>query len=167
MTSKNNRAPPAWFVKLCATFYSHWWIQTAVYSPETPTSGQNRHFFVPSDIEIWQMTLNNKMAPLLCYVKLCASLRSHKWIQSGITVRKCSIRIKIVDFVACDLEIWRITLENKREPLLCASSFVYHFVAISRPTLSFAHNSIAICEFKKALWPGNWDLNSVTLTFDL
>ena len=28
------------------------------------------------------------MAPLLCYFKLCASFRSHWWIQTGVTVRK-------------------------------------------------------------------------------
>ena len=30
----------------------------------------------------------NNTAPLLCYFKLCASFRSHWWIQTGVTVRK-------------------------------------------------------------------------------
>ena len=34
------------------------------------------------------MTLKNNRAPLLCYFKLCASFRSHWWIQTGVTVRK-------------------------------------------------------------------------------
>ena len=39
----------------------------------------NAHFgsksmvFVPCDLEIWQMTLKNNRAPLLCYFMLCAS----------------------------------------------------------------------------------------------
>ena len=30
MTSKNNRAPLLYLIKLCASFQTHWWIQTAV-----------------------------------------------------------------------------------------------------------------------------------------
>ena len=30
MTLKNNRAPPLYYVKLCASFQSNWWIQTGV-----------------------------------------------------------------------------------------------------------------------------------------
>ena len=55
-------------------------------------------FFVPCDLEIWQMTLKNNRAPLLCYCKLCASFRSHWWIQTGVTVRKRPIWFKIDDF---------------------------------------------------------------------
>ena len=41
------------------------------------------------------MTSKNNRAPLLYYIKHCASFQSHQWIQTGITVRKCSIRVKI------------------------------------------------------------------------
>ena len=57
---------------------------------------------------------------VLCYTKLCASFQSHRWIQTGVTVRKRSIRVKIGDFfVPCDLEIWWMALKNNRAPLLC------------------------------------------------
>ena len=42
----------------------------------------------PPDLEIWQMTLKNNRAPLLCYFKLCAWFHCHMWIQTGVTVRK-------------------------------------------------------------------------------
>ena len=58
------------------------------YSPETPNLGQIRRFLEPCDLEIWRMTSRNNRAPLLCYFKLCASFRSHWWIQTGVTVRK-------------------------------------------------------------------------------
>ena len=134
MTLKNNRAPILCYFKICASFPSHWWIQTGVtvqklpicikidvfflavwprnmtdhlekqyvtspkqhqalsiisssyvnsnrnYGPETPNLGQNRWVFVLCDLEIWQMTLKNNRAPLLCCFKLCASFRSHWWI---------------------------------------------------------------------------------------
>ena len=66
------------------------------------------------------MILKNFRAPLLYYAKLCASFQSHRWIQTGVTVWKRSIRVKINDcFVLCDLEIWWVTLKSNRAPLLC------------------------------------------------
>ena len=68
------------------------------YSPETLNLGQNRQFFVLCDVEIWWMTLINNRALFLCSFKLCASFHSHWWIQTGVTVRKRSIWVKIDDF---------------------------------------------------------------------
>ena len=66
----------------------------------------NRWFFNLCDLEIWWMTLKNYRAPLLLgYIKLCASFQSHRWIQTGVTVRKRSIRVKIGDFLS------RVTLK--------------------------------------------------------
>ena len=76
------------------------------YSPETLNSGQNQLFFVPCDLEIWQMTLKNNRAPLLCCFKLCALFQSHQWIQTWVTVQKRSIRFKISDFFS----MWPLNL---------------------------------------------------------
>ena len=73
------------------------------------------------------MASKENKAPLLCYFKLCVSLHSHRSIQTGVTVQKCPIWVKISEFfVPCDLEIWGMTLKNNRAPLLwhfklCAS----------------------------------------------
>ena len=111
------------------------------YSLETINLGQNWQFFVPCDLEIWWMTLENNGAPLLYYIKLCASFQSHGPIKTRVTVRKRSIRVNSNwsysletlnsgqnrrFFVPCDLEIWRMILKNNRAPLLrylelCAS----------------------------------------------
>ena len=64
------------------------WKLRPAYSPETPNLGQNRWCLVPCDLEIWWMTLENNRAPLLCCFKLCATFHSHRWIQTGVTVRK-------------------------------------------------------------------------------
>ena len=74
------------------------WKLRPAYSPETPNLGQNRWCFVPCDLEIWWMTLKNNRAPLQCYFKLCASFRSHWWFQTGVTVRKRPIWVKIDNF---------------------------------------------------------------------
>ena len=151
MTWENNRAPLLYYIKLCASFYTHWWFQISVtvrklsirvkstiflvvwpwnltddlqkqqgtssmllqalciisyplvnsnwsYSPETSNLGQIRRFLEPCDLEIWQMTLQNNRAPLLCFFKLCAAFRSHWWIQTGVTVQKRPIWVKYNNF---------------------------------------------------------------------
>ena len=54
--------------------------------------------FVPCDLEIWWMILENNRASLLCCFKLCATFHSHRWIQNGVTVRKRPIWVKFDDF---------------------------------------------------------------------
>ena len=56
------------------------WKLRPAYSPETPNLGQNRWCFVPCDLEIWWMTLENNNASLFCCFKLCATFHSHWWI---------------------------------------------------------------------------------------
>ena len=86
-------------------------------SRETLNSGRI-WYFVPCDLAIWWVTLKNNRAPLLYYIKLCASFQSHGWIQTGVTVRKHSIRVKIGIFCPIWPEIWRMTLKNNRRPFL-------------------------------------------------
>ena len=74
------------------------WKLRPAYSPEMPNLGQNRWCFVPCDLEIWWITLENNRASLLCCFKLCATFHSHWWIQTGFTVRKRSIWVKFDDF---------------------------------------------------------------------
>ena len=101
------------------------------YNPGTLNSGQNRQFFVPWDLEIWWMTLENNRAPLLDYIKLCASFQSHGWIQTGVTVWKHSNRVKIGNFLSC------VTLKFDGWPwktighlFYTTSIFVHHFKAM-------------------------------------
>ena len=147
----NNRAPLLYYIKLCASFQIHRWIQIWVTVrkrsiwvkidnflsrvtlkfngwPWKPIGhlfcstssfmhnfgaigvlklelesgndqfGSNSTILEPCDLEIWRMTLKNNMAPLQCYLKLCASFRSHWWIQNGVTVRKRPIWVKFDDF---------------------------------------------------------------------
>ena len=74
------------------------WKLRLAYSPETPNLGQNRWCFVPCDLEIWRMTLENDRASLLHCFKLCATFHSHWWIQTGVTVRKRPFRVKFDDY---------------------------------------------------------------------
>ena len=116
-----NRAPLP-----CASCRSHLVNINWSYSPETPNLGQIRRILEPCDLQIWRMTLKNNRAPLLCYFELCASFRSHWWIQTGVIVQKRPIWVIRPFCVLCDLEFWWMTLKNNRAPLrycfkLCAS----------------------------------------------
>ena len=71
----------------------------------------NRRFFSPCYLEIRWMTPKNNRAPLLCYLKLFASFRSHWWIQTGVTVRKRLIWVKIDDLLA----VWTWSLMDGLE----------------------------------------------------
>ena len=133
MTLKNDSAPLLCCFTLCTSFHSHQWIRTGVTVRKRPIWVKIDVFFVPCDLEIWQMTLENNRAPLRYYIKLCATFQSHGWIQTGVTVRKrSSIQIKIGNFLSC------VTLEFDEWPwktighlFYVASCFVHHFIAIS------------------------------------
>ena len=77
MTLNNNGASLPWHLKICASFCSH--RGNSNWCPKTPNMCQNRRLFVPCDLEIWQITLKNNRSPPLNV--LCASFRSHCWIQ--------------------------------------------------------------------------------------
>ena len=74
--------------------------------------------------------------PLLYYIKLCAAFQSHWYIQTGVTVRKRSFRVKIGIFLS------RVTLKIDEWSwktighLRCAtSSFVHHFESMGEVKL--------------------------------
>ena len=148
MTLKNNRASLLYFlcyIKLCASFQSHRWIQTGVTVRKHSIRVKIGGFFVPCDLEIWWMTLKNNRAHLLCCLKLCASFQSHRWIQTKVTIRKCSIRVKIGDLLS------RVTLKFDGWPwktighiFYATSSFVPHFVAIDELKLELKSGNTQI-----------------------
>ena len=130
------------------------------YSPEMLNLGQNQRFLSCVTLKIWQMTLKNNRAPLLCCFKLCASFHGHQWIQTKVTVRKRSIRVKIGNFFS------RVTL--KFDGWLWKT--IWH---LFYATSSFVHHFLAIGEFKLELVRKNpiWVkidnfLSHVTLKFD-
>ena len=161
MTLKNSRAPLLCCFKLCSSFHSDQWIQTKVTVQKHLIWVKFGNFFVWCDLETWWMTLKNNRAPLLCYMKLCTSFESHRWIQTGVTVRKPSIRVKIGDFLSC------VTLKFDRWPsktighlFYAISSFVLHFIAISELKLKLQSGNAQFGS-KSAIF-----LSRMTLKFD-
>ena len=96
--------------------------------------------------------LKNKRAPLLGYIKLCASFQSHQWIQTGVMIWKFSIQVKIGDFLS------RVTLKFDRWPWKTMGNLFY-------ATSSFVHHFIAIDQFKLELQSGNTKFRSISAIF--
>ena len=159
MTLKNNRAPLLYYVKLCAAFQNHGWIQTGVTVWKSPIWVEIDDFFVPCDLEIWWMTLKNNRAPLLHHIKLCASFQSHPWFQTGVTVRKRPFQAKIDDFLSCvSLKFGGWPWKTIGYLFYVASSFMHHFIAIIKFKLElqsakdqFGSKSAIFCP----VWPRN------------
>ena len=152
MTLKNNRAHLLCYIKLCASFQSHRWIQTGVTVRKRSIRVRIRYFFSPCDLEIWWMTSKNNRAPLLYRFKRCASFHSHRWIQTKVIVRKRSIRVK------SGVILSRVTLKSHGWPW---KTIGHLFYVIS----SFKHNFIAIGELKLKLQSGNAQFGSKSAIF--
>ena len=109
------------------------------------------------------MTSENYRVPLLHYVKLCASSQTPRWLQTGVTARKCSIRVKIGDFlshVTLKFDGWPWKTIGHLFYVNVASSFWYHLIAISEFKLKFT-------VWKHSIWVKIGDfLSRVTLKFD-
>ena len=152
MTSKHNRAPHLYYIKLCVSFQIHRWIQTEVTLRKRSTRVEIGDFFVPCDLEIWWMTLENNREPLLYYIKLCASFQIHRWIETEVTVRKRPIRVKIGNFLSC------VTLKFDGWPWKSIGHLFY-------TTPSFVHHFKSIGELKQKLQSGNAQFGSKSAIF--
>ena len=120
MTSKNNRAPLLYatltvFVPSIGEFGLALLSENAQFGSKSAI-----FFFVPCDLENWQMTLKT-----IRHLFHAISGFVHHFIvisewQLHLPVRKRPIRVEIVDFfVPCDLKISWMTLKNDRTTLLC------------------------------------------------
>ena len=157
MTLKNNKAPLLCYFKLCASFPNHWRIQIGITIWKRPL-WVKFDIVELCDLEIWQMTLKNNKAPLLCYFKLCASFPSHWRIQIWITVRKRPIWVKFDIVEPCDLEIWWMTFKTIGHLFYATSSFVHHCVAIDEFKLDLqSRNAQSGSNWTlfRAVWPKN------------
>ena len=156
MTLKNNRAPFLSYLTLCTSLHSHPCIQigVTVWKQSIPVK-----LAILCPMWPWNLTndFENNRTPLLCYFKLCASFHRHQSIQTGVTVQKSRIQVKIDDFLSCvTFKFDRWPWKNNRLPdpchiKLCALFHCYMWIQ-------------TWVMVQKCL---NWFLTSVILTFDL
>ena len=119
--------------------HSNW-----IYIPETPNSGQNWRFFVPGKLENWRMTFKINRAPFIYCLKLCASFHSHWCIQTGVTVQKRSICVKIGYFLS---SVLISCLENTRNKVKISQWKSVLAVSISLTEFQLGMQTINVCRF--------------------
>ena len=119
MTLENNRTPLLCLIKFCASFRSHWWVQTGV-------TVRKRLIWVKFDdfqscvilkFDIWPWkTIRHLFYASSSFVHHFVAIGGIKLeLQSG-TPNLGQIWLFLEP---CDLKIWHMTLENNRTPLLC------------------------------------------------
>ena len=92
-------------------------------------------------------------------VSSCATFHSHRWIQAGVTVRKCPILVKIIDFfsrVTLQFDVW--PWKKIGHLFYATSSFVHHFVAIGDFKLELQSGNAQFWSNStifRAVWPWN------------
>ena len=107
----------------------------------------------------WNLKDDLEEIPLLYYIKLFVSFQSHGWNQTGVTVRKRSIRVKISIFLSCvTLKYDGCPWKTIRHLFYTMSSFVHHFKAMGEFKLElqsgnaqFGSKSVIFCP----VWPWN------------
>ena len=126
MTLKNNRALFLYYVKLCASFQIHWWIQTVFTvqkrSIQVEIGDMLSHVTLKFDGWPWK-TIGHLFYATSSFVQHFVPLVNSNWSYSPETPNLGQIQ-RFLE--TCDLEIWRMTLQNNRAPLLyyfkhCAS----------------------------------------------
>ena len=143
---------------LFASFRSHWWIQTGV-------TVRKRQIWVKFDDflavwpEIWLVTLKNNRSPLLSYFKLCVSFHTHWWIQTGVTVRKRPIWVKINYFFS------RVTFKLDGWPWKTIGHLFYDTLTFVQETLNSGQNRRFLEPCDLAIWRMALQNNRVPLLY--
>ena len=117
------------------------------------------------------MTLENNRAPLLYYIKLCASFQIHQWIQTEVTVRKRSIWVKTGNFLSCvtfKFDVWPWKTVGRLDTHMKLALYKYAIIIIISlfySTSSFVHHFKAMDEFNLKLQSGNAQFGSKLAIF--
>ena len=152
MSSKNYRAPLLHYIKLSVSFQTPRWIQTEVTVWKPSIRVKICDFFVQCGLKFWWIILKSNRVPLLCCFKLHVWFHSHQWIQTKVTVPKCSIQVKISNFLSC------VALKSEgwpwknRAPLLC-----YFKICTSLHSHWWIQTAVAVQKstILLAVWPWN------------
>ena len=121
--------------------------------PVLPSLDSNLWFLGPCYLQIWWITSKNNRVPLLYFVKLWASFQRHWWVQTWVTVQKCSMRVRIGNFV-------RVTLNFDGWPWKTIGN-------LFQTEANFVHRFKAMGEFKLELQSGNAQLGSKSAIFTI
>ena len=104
ITLKNNKASLLCHFKPCASFRSHWCIQTGVTVRKRPIGFKFDDIKNRVTLKFDGWPSKNNRAPPLSNIKLYASCHHHMWIQTGFIYRKRSSGF--VTSVTLTFDLW-------------------------------------------------------------
>ena len=152
MTLKNNRAPFLCYFKLCASFRSHWCIQTGVTVRKRQIWVKNGDFFhhVTLQFDVWPWKTKG-------HLFYATSSFVHHFVAIGefkleLQSRNAQFGSKLMIFFS------RVTLKFDVWPGKTIGHLFY-------ATSSFVHHFLAIGEFKLELQSGNAQFGSNSTIF--
>ena len=152
MTLKNNRAPPLCYFKLCASFLSHWWIQTWVTVRKRPIWVKFDDFQSRATLKFdgWpSKTIGHLFYATSSYVHHFLAIGEFKLeLQSG---NAQSGSKSTIFFSRVTLKFYGWPSKTIGHLFYATSSIVYHFVPIG--------------EFKLELQSGNAQFGSNSTIF--
>ena len=135
MTLQNNRTPLLCYFKLCASFHTHWWIQIWVTVRKRSIRIKFDDFFSRVTLKFdgcpWK-TIGHLFYVASSFVHHFTAISEFKLELQPETPNLGQIRQFLKP---CDLEIWQMTLQNNRTPLLyyfklCASFHTHWWIQI-------------------------------------
>ena len=124
MTLQNNRAPLLCYFKLCASFRTLWELKLELQSGNAQF-GSNSTIF--RAVRPWNLMDEPKQGKSEGFESCDRPIVRKRpiWLKIGDVLSRVTLKFdgwpwKIQRFLEpCDLEIWRMTLQNNRAPLLC------------------------------------------------
>ena len=112
------------------------------------------------------MSSKNNRAPLLYYIKLCASFLINRWIQTEVTVRKRSIRVQIGDFLSRrTLNGW--PWKTIGHLFYTTSSCVHHFKAMDKFKLELQSRNAQFISKSAFFVPCDLEIGWMTLKYNM
>ena len=164
MTLKNNRAPPLYYIKLCASFKSHMWFQTGV-------TVRKRLIRIQIDNFLSHVTLKFDVLPwkTIGHLFYVASSFMHHFIAMGefkVNLQVGNAQFGSKSAIYCPVWHWFLCgwpCETIGHLFYVASSFMHHFIAIGKLKQKL-HSGNAQFGSKLAIFCPVWPWN---LTDDL
>ena len=149
MPLKNNRAPLLCCFKLCASCDSHQWIRTGVTVRKRPIWVKFDNFQSRATLKFDRWPC--KTIGHLFYLLQSLCIISYPLVNSNLSYSLETLNLgqKRRLFEPWDLEIWRMTLQNNRAPLLC-----YFKLCAAFPTHWWIQIGVTIR--KRPIWGQIW-----------
>ena len=174
MAFKNNRAPLLCYIKFVHHFKAIAEVKLMLQYGNSQFGSKSAIFLCQGCLIVfvcpvwpWNSTddLEKQQGTSSMLLQALCIIRSHQWIQTGITVRKRSILVKIGEFFC---PVWLSNSMNDYQKQKCTSSILlYAFSIISKPlatsNLSYCPETLNSGQSQRVFNPCDLEISRMTL----